>query len=80
MSDAANALRQHWHDFCDGDRADIPDGFEDRMIDAGLVDFREVEQRDIDADPFAHERGIEPGGMIYVLTAAGCAALGGDNA
>ncbi len=71
---AGQELAKHWDDFCDGDRRDIPDGFEDRMIDAGLVDFREVEASDLD-NAFAHERGIEEGGMIYVLTKQGRAMI-----
>ncbi|MDA8251642.1 MAG: hypothetical protein M0Z28_21070 [Rhodospirillales bacterium] len=61
-------LRQHWGAFCDADL--VPEGFTDRMEAAGFIAIRPVKKRDLDA-PFAYERGIEAGGMLWELTSKG---------
>lgn len=68
-------LRKHWDAFCDGDRADVPTDFTDRMEAAGYARIRSVCPADICDDPFAAERGIEKGGMLWELTAKGRSAL-----
>jgi hypothetical protein len=65
-------LRQHWADFCNADYHD--DGFIERMEAAGLAHLRNVVVDDLD-EPFAAERGIEPGGMLWELTSLGHAVL-----
>jgi len=72
--DAAVLLHEHWDAFCDADRADIPEDFEESMEAAGLIEFASVTENDLD-DAFAEERGIAPGGAIWRLTKAGRAAL-----
>ena len=67
-------LRQHWAAFCDADL--VPGDFIDRMEAAGFVALREVRKRDIEASSFAHERGIELGGMLWELTKKGSAVYG----
>lgn len=66
-------LRAFWGAFCDADPR--PDGFEDRMEAAGLIEADDVTDEDLD-DAFAAERGIEPGGTVWRLTPAGRQALG----
>jgi len=75
----ADELRAHWHSFCDCDVFEGADTFAERMEDAGLIELRDVEQSDIDENPFASELGIELGGMIWVLTDAGRAILNGEK-
>lgn len=69
---AAEELRAHWDDFCDCDCFPTYDGFVERMEVAGLVEWRRVDDDDLEQS-FADEKGIEPGGMIYDLTAKGLA-------
>lgn len=64
-------LRAYWQAFCDADPC--PDDFQDRMEAAGLIALDSVTDDDLD-DPFAAERGIEPGGQVWRLTAKGRAA------
>ncbi len=75
----ADDLRAYWHLFCDCDLFEGADTFAERMEAAGLIELRDVEQSDIDSVMFASELGIELGGMIWVLTDAGLAALGATN-
>lgn len=75
---AADELRAHWNQFCDADYFDELDGFEDRMEQAGLIELVPVADEHLD-DAFAYERGIEPGGMVWQLTAAGRAAFTRDT-
>lgn len=75
------ALRRYWSAFCDADHHLIDDDacedggdLSDAWEEAGLIASRSVTRDDLD-DPFAAERGIEPGGQIWTLTAKGLAAL-----
>lgn len=66
-------LRVHWNTFTDADP--VPEGFVEAMEVAGFARLRPVRKADVDDDPFAYERGIEIGGMLWELTPAGRAAL-----
>lgn len=69
-------LRRYWSAICDCDVVPIDtDEFKDRAERLGLIRWRSVTRRDLDATPFAAELGIEAGGMIYALTAKGRKAL-----
>lgn len=68
-------LRKHWHAFCDADPFDGGDTFIERMDARGYARLRPVKKSDLADDPFAAERGIEPGGMLWELTAKGHRAL-----
>ncbi len=61
-------LRKYWNAFCDADPH--PEGFIERMEKAGFATIRAVRAEDLE-ESFAAERGIEPGGMVWVLTAKG---------
>ena len=61
-------LRAYWDAFCDCDS--VPDDFQNRMEDAGLIYVDAVDDDDLD-DPFAGELGIVPGGSVWRLTAKG---------
>lgn len=66
-------LTERWGAFCDKDELSgnrDPDEYVADMLLDGFADLRAVEPDDLD-DAFAWERGIEPGGMIYVLTPLG---------
>lgn len=63
-------FRQHWNAFSDADHADCPIDFLDNAEEAGLIELVPVDADALD-DPFAWERGIERGGMMFQLTAAG---------
>lgn len=65
---AQDELIRYWPAFCDADQ--VPDGFIERMEQAGLATLRKVTRADLEA-AFAVERGIEKGGMIWVLTLDG---------
>lgn len=68
-------LTERWDQFCDQDELSgnrDPDEYTADLLLDGFADIREVERDDLE-DPFAYERGIEPGGMIYVLTPLGAA-------
>lgn len=71
----AQKLRVFWGEFCDADP--VPVEFLDEMEVAGFVECVPVTAEALD-DVFAAERGIELGGMMWVLTAAGRAALEGS--
>ena len=71
--DAAIAeLREYAWDF--GNADPVPEGFADRMEEAGFYELRKVTREDLDS-AFADERGIEKGGYVYALTDLGRAAL-----
>jgi hypothetical protein len=74
-TDARDDLRKHWHDFCDCDPFEGLDTFAERMEAAGYARLRPVKRSDIQDDPFAAERGIEPGGYLWELTAEGHKAI-----
>lgn len=74
---AAVRLRKHWVDFTQCDFYE--EGFAEAMEAAGLVEWRSVEPEDLE-QAFADELGIEPGGTVWVLTAAGQAALSASAA
>ena len=67
-------FRKHWAAFCDADPFDGSDTFPERMEEAGYIELDYVNEETLQ-ESFASERGIEPGGMVWVLTAAGRAAL-----
>jgi hypothetical protein len=67
-------LRAHWNAACDADWFEGCHDFMERMEAAGFCDLFPVEPEHLD-DPFAAERGIEPGGMIWVLTEKGLDVL-----
>ncbi len=63
-------LRKHWHAFCDADPFEGSDTFTERMEARGYIRLRRVTKADL-AESFAAERGIEPGGNVWILTAKG---------
>lgn len=68
-------LTERWDQFCDCDELSDnrdPDEYTADMLLYGFAELRGVEPDDLE-DPFAWERGIEPGGLIYVLTPLGLA-------
>ena len=65
-------FRRDWNAFCDADPV-APD-FAERMEAAGFIELVPVDDEALD-DPFAYERGIEPGGLMWDLTPAGRSAL-----
>ena len=67
-------LRKHWAAFCDADVFDGSDTFTERMEGAGYIELVPVDDDALE-DPFAYERGIEPGGSMWELTKKGRAAL-----
>lgn len=69
-------LRLLWADFCDADP--VPPEFPDEMEAAGFIDCVPVDKDALES-PFAYERGLEPGGSMYVLTPAGRQALKGGE-
>lgn len=66
-------LTERWDQFCDCDvlsgNRDHGEYTSDLLLD-GFADIRPVEPEDFE-DPFAFERGIEPDGLVYVLTPLG---------
>lgn len=66
----AKDLRAHWHSFCDADAFPGSDTFTERMELAGLVECVPVTEEALES-AFAAQRGVEPGGMMWVLTEAG---------
>lgn len=72
----AQKLRSFWDAFCDADPC--PPEFPDEMESAGFISLVPVTADDLEA-PFAAERGIEPGGMLWQLTEAGRAALSKED-
>lgn len=73
-SDAILDLCSHWNIFCDADPFEDSDTFSERMEAAGLIELVPVTKDALD-ESFAAERGIEPGGMMWVLTPDGHAAM-----
>jgi hypothetical protein len=71
---ADDDLRQNWHRFCDCDPFPGIDDFQERMEAAGLIETAAVEEDDLDG-AFAAELGMERGGLKWVLTDRGYAAL-----
>ena len=67
-------LRKHWADFCDCTPFDGSDTFPERMEAAGYIELVPVDDEALQSS-FADELGIEPGGMMWVLTDAGRRAL-----
>lgn len=73
------ALRRYWDAFCDCDPIN-DDACEEggSLLDAWeagrLIELDSANDDDLD-DSFASERGIVPGGSVWRLTPAGCAAL-----
>lgn len=68
-------LTNNWDAFCDGDRGDVQSDDPEypwALEGAGFVEWGSVDADDLE-DPFAWERGIEPGGTIYRLTPLGLA-------
>lgn len=66
-------LTRNWDAFCDCDWQDMtcePDGYAERMEAAGYAELVPVDADALD-DPFAAERGICPGGMMWRLTPLG---------
>lgn len=70
----AEDLRRHWSAFCDADNFPGRETFTDRMEAAGLIQLVPVDEQALE-DPFAAERGIEPGGVMWTPTKAGQAVL-----
>lgn len=71
-------FRRDWSRFCDADPV-APD-FEERMEAAGLIELQWLDegeaQATVEADPFwADKYGDQMPSSVYVLTAAGRAAL-----
>lgn len=64
-------LTVNWDLFSDAEPLPCDrDEFLSRMLDGGFVELVEVDDDALD-DPFAWERGIEPGGMMWRLTETG---------
>lgn len=61
-----------WDDYADANWQLVkdPTAFLEQCEDAGLAELVPVDNDALD-DPFAAERGIEPGGMMWRLTALG---------
>jgi hypothetical protein len=73
---ARDDLRKYWGAFCDADIIPIDgDDFTDRLEKFGLVTWRQVTKRDLEATVFAYELGLEVGGMCWDLTPKGRAVL-----
>lgn len=70
----AQELRANWEAFCDADYFDGVEDFPERMEKANLIELVPVDDEAVE-DPFAWERGIVPGGMMWQLTDAGRRAL-----
>lgn len=64
----AEELKDDWYKFCDADP--VADGFIERMEAAGYAELVAVTEQALE-DPFAAERGIERGGMMWQLTRLG---------
>ena len=75
LSELGAMLRRHWHSFCDADPLPMSqDEFTDPLEEAGLIEFVAVTKAALQ-EPFAAERGIEKGGMMWQLTKAGHTAF-----
>lgn len=77
--EAAEELRDNWHAFTDADPFDGSDTFAERMEKAGYAELVSVTAEAL-SDPFAAERGIEPGGMMWQLTEEGRRAMARHDA
>jgi hypothetical protein len=75
--DLEREFRRHWADFCDADPFPGSDTFAERAEVAGLIELVPVTDQALES-AFAAERGIEPGGMMWVLTDAGRAVMEGS--
>lgn len=73
---AAHDLREYWALFCSGDWFPGCDTFAERMETAGFAECAPVDS-DALKEAFAADRGLEPDGMMWQLTEAGHAVLGG---
>lgn len=67
-------LCANWGRFCDADPFEGADTFADRMEAAGLIELVPVDDEALEQS-FAAERGIEPGGTMWVLTDIGQQAV-----
>lgn len=67
-------LRKHWSMWCDRDAFEGSDTFIDDMEAAGYAHTRPVTRADL-AKPFAFDRGIEKGSVLWELTKKGRTAL-----
>lgn len=67
-----------WDAFSDADKHLLPDDFEEQAEAAGLIECVPVTPDALE-DAFAAERGIEPGGMMWQLTAKGKARWSRDE-
>lgn len=72
--EAAEDLRIYWLYFGDADPFDGCDTFAERMETAGYIHLVPVTAEALE-DPFAADRGIEPGGMMWELTEEGRKAM-----
>jgi hypothetical protein len=68
-------LRKNWGAFCDADPFDGRDTFIERMEARGYIHIRPVRKYDLEKS-FSAQRGIEPGGNLWELTAKGRKAIG----
>ena len=72
-SQLATDLTANWDLFSDADPLPCErDEFLSRMLDHDFVELVDVDEDALE-DPFAYERGIEPGGMMWRLTTLGLA-------
>lgn len=78
-NDLCRELRRHWNDFCDADPFPGSETFADRAEEAGFIELVPVTREALESS-FATDRGIDPGGMMWVLTAAGRAVIDGEGA
>lgn len=80
-AEAVGYVREYWDALCDCDWHLIPEGvregLEDRLIAAGLAEWRSVTDEDME-DSFASERGLEKGGSCLDLTPLGYLAYKAD--
>lgn len=60
----------YWNAFCDADHGDYPENFIEICEEDGLVELVPVTRDALD-EAFAFDRGIRPGGSMWVLTKAG---------
>lgn len=71
-------LTEHWASFCDADAFAGSDTFLERMEAAGYIEVVPVTPEALE-DPFAYERGIVPGGVMWQLTSSGRDAIARAN-
>ncbi|MDE2447301.1 MAG: hypothetical protein KGO94_14085 [Alphaproteobacteria bacterium] len=75
---AKRVLFRRWNSFCNADNFVGRETFTDRMEKAGLIELVPVDDDALE-ESFAAERGIEKGGMMWKLTAAGSAAYESEH-